>query len=278
VYAIRPPAAAERLLAVEQRLRAKLATAGRALGAVGTILPGLGVDEASERGAAEEWTRIHAMLSGWRITRHKRTQRRKARSSEAVSCPRVAAVRSPARGFVAALMRSGRPILIASLDGAEPSTAGRDVAEAIALAPGADDTLDRAALMAATEAIDRWLSQRTAAELSGADVGDVARARRRVLARIRSVAARAPRHLRSVISELVARARRVALMPLAEGAERVLAELADAPLADQSWLRAINAFGELHTRPGHMTAATGLEQSRLVALLLLQSAAGDDQR
>jgi hypothetical protein len=121
--------------------------------------------------------------------------------------------------------------------------------------------------------IDGWLSRRAAAELSGVDVGPVARARRRVLSRITQVAGRAPRHVRSVVSALAAEARRAALMPLGEGGERVLAELANAPLADQAWLRAIAAFGELHDRPGSRAADGDRPNApRLVALLLIVSA------
>ncbi|MDQ3997014.1 MAG: hypothetical protein M3303_08340, partial [Gemmatimonadota bacterium] len=89
-----------------------------------------------------------------------------------------------------------------------------------------------------------------------------------VLARITRVAARAPRHTRSIVSPLVGDARRAALMPLGDGAERVLSELAEAPLGDQAWLRAVAAFGEVHRRdqgePRHDSVAT-----RLIALLLL---------
>ena len=45
----------------------------------------------------------------------------------------------------------------------------------------------------------------------------------------------------------------------------MLAELAAAPLADQAWLRAVAAFGELHARPPTRTS----DGHGVTALLLL---------
>jgi superfamily II DNA or RNA helicase len=266
VYALRPPAASERLIAVERRLRAKLSAAGRALGVVGAILPGFDGPSKAERGAAEEWTRVHTLLRGWRTV-----DGRGPRVADQSTY--VAAVRAPTPGFIAALVEHGRSLLLASIGHVDPSTSPRAVAAAIDLACGIDVAVDQQALTRATDMIDGWLSRRAAAELSGVDVGPVARARRRVLSRITQVAGRAPRHVRSVVSALAAEARRAALMPLGEGGERVLAELADAPLADQAWLRAIAAFGELHGRPVSRAADSDRPNApRLVALLLLVSA------
>jgi hypothetical protein len=250
VYAIRPPAASERLLAVERRLRAKLAAAGRALGVVGTILPGFNSADPNERGVAEEWTRVHTLLRGWQAAGgDARTGGRGGAAGGAgAEAVHVAATRSSVVGFLAMLMENRRPILLASTDRSDPSASPRPVAAAIELASAADVPVDRRALAEATRSIDAWMARRAAAELSGIDVAAVARARRRVLARIARIAARAPRHARSVVSLLAADARRAALVPLGEGGERVLAELADAPLADQAWLRAIVAFGDAHAR------------------------------
>ena len=127
--------------------------------------------------------------------------------------------------------------------------------------------VDRRLLDAALTMVDAWQSRRAAAELSGVDLATVARARRRVLARIDRVALRSPRHTRPAVMALAADARGAALMRLGEGAERVLAQLADSPLADHAWLRAIAAFGELHGRPS--THSPG--GPRLAALLLINA-------
>jgi hypothetical protein len=142
------------------------------------------------------------------------------------------------------------------------------------LAGGADVSLDHGSLAKAMEAVARWADRRVAAEISGAETGAVARARRRVLARITRVVARAPRHMRPTVSALAAEARCAALVALSEGAERVLADLADAPLADHAWLRALAAFGELHGRRRSTAANRGASGApAIVALLLLDSRA-----
>jgi Helicase conserved C-terminal domain len=265
VYALRPPAPAERLLAVERRLREKIAAASRSVGVVGAILPGLG-GATSERSAAEDWSRVHARLRAWQTMDG--APAAPSRSGDEVR-PLVAAVESGERGFVAGLKERGAPVLLASLGGA-PSTVPSIVARAMEHAAGADRTVDERALDAALRAIEAWAARRAASALSGIDGSAVARARRHVLSRITSAASRAPRHLRSVYGPLAADARRAALMPLGEGAERILAELADAPLPDEAWLRAVAAFGAVHARGSSDKSGHGPPGCALVALLLLQ--------
>jgi hypothetical protein len=264
VYALRPPAPAERLLAVERRLREKIAAARRSVGVVGAILPGLG-GATSERSAAEDWNRVHAGLRAWHMDDAPTAA---APSGAEVPCL-VAAVSSSERGFVAALSDRGTSLLLASLGGAL-STVPSVVARAVEQASGANRPLDERALDAALRAIEAWAARRAASALSGVDGSAVARARRHVLSRITSAASRAPRHLRSVLGPLAADARRAALMPLGEGAERILAELAAAPLPDEAWLRAVAAFGAVHARRPSDESVHGAAGCALVALLLLQ--------
>ncbi|MFN2563733.1 MAG: helicase-related protein [Gemmatimonadaceae bacterium] len=273
VYAMRPPAAAERLLAVERRLRAKLAEAGRSVGVVGAILPGLGATTPAARGAAGEWSRVIAILHDWRAPRPRPDTRQRAPPHGGGNAVvQVAAVSSPTGGFIAALCGGEGPLLLASLRGTEPTAAPSGVLAALELAGGAELPVDHRSLAAAIEAVDRWLGGRVAADVSGVERGAVARSRRGVLARIARVASRAPRHLRSVIGPLAEEARRAALMPLGEGAERVLAELAEAPLADQAWLTALRAFAELHRRSPDAPPGREASTPELVALLLLDPA------
>jgi hypothetical protein len=187
----------------------------------------------------------------------------------------VGAVRAPTSGFVAVIAGGDGPVIVASLNGAAPSCAPAAVAEALELAGGGDVPVDQRRLAAAMADIDTWISRRDAAKLSGLDVHAVARARRRVLARITRVVSRAPRHLRSVVTPLAVNARRAVLMPLGAGAERILGELADAPLADQAWLRAVGAFGEAHGRPARQPQSDGALDRGLSALLLLAAMADE---
>jgi len=67
---------------------------------------------------------------------------------------------------------------------------------------------------------------------------------------------------------LASHARRAALAGGGAGTERVLAELARAPLADEAWLRAVGAFGE--ARAAAPQPQSGIEPARLRALIVLQ--------
>lgn len=67
---------------------------------------------------------------------------------------------------------------------------------------------------------------------------------------------------------MAAAARQAAMIPAGAGAERILAELAAAPMDDRSWLRAVRTFGELHGR-AEVHESGGAH--RLLVLLLLQS-------
>jgi hypothetical protein len=62
-------------------------------------------------------------------------------------------------------------------------------------------------------------------------------------------------------------ARRVVTAPYALGAERVLDELASAPLPDEAWLRALASFGAMHgARNDERDDAR--EGARLVAVII----------
>ncbi|OLE79479.1 MAG: hypothetical protein AUG74_01410 [Bacteroidetes bacterium 13_1_20CM_4_60_6] len=58
-------------------------------------------------------------------------------------------------------------------------------------------------------------------------------------------------------------ARRVVTAPYALGAERVLDELASAPLPDEAWLRALASFGAMHGAQGGERT-----ESRLIAVIV----------
>ena len=65
VYAIAPPAAAERLIQIERRLREKLSTAQRTVGVGNRILPSSLALPFAERGLAEQASAIDAALMQW---------------------------------------------------------------------------------------------------------------------------------------------------------------------------------------------------------------------
>ena len=256
VYEMEPPASAERLVRVEERLRSKLRASARAVGIAGTILPALGFDTSARTVVSPpEWSE--------RIARH--AARWGGPDIVAPSGPIVAAVESPEAGFIA-LVRDGTPRLVGGI--------GPDVTDDPALllrlmvhAEGTDAPIDGATVDRAVTALRRWRSSRRERREITLDGALHARARRAVVDRIAAIARRAPRHLRPGIVALAATARQTVSARYGVGAERVLDELAAAQMPDDAWLRAIGAFGQIHDRtpPGEPEG----DAAWITALLLL---------
>jgi hypothetical protein len=288
VYALSPPASAERLLAVELLLRTKSAAAGRAVGVAGCILPSLVPPDtladaeppASAPALAElarsvlrEW--LTGTVDGEPSGDPGGDPEREA------TAPATAAVHSAHAGFLAACEAGDRVLLVASLAGrgerrALPpaSTDPNVVADAARAATGAATAPDERLLQAALASARRWCAAHRAAADAGIGDSAWAPARRHVLERIAAIVRRASHHRRPALLALAAGARRAALLPGGAGAERVLGELARAPLPDDAWLRAVGAFGDAHP-PAAPDAGRPAAAPRLRALLLLQAPEGD---
>ena len=260
VYAFAPPSCAERLLAVERRLRDKLAVAGRTIGVSGAILPPL----APELGSVPDvlTSPVAAREAVREIARHWLDDLDDGRSEH--SRPVVAAVRASDAGWLALLDRDGdEPFLVAAIGDASPVTDAQIVLRAMRMASGAPHDMPVRALEDALCALDRWRVGFAARSAVDAPVSIADRARRKALARLTD--ATGPRHLRGRLADLSALARRALTRPVSAGAERVLAELADAPLPIDAWLRAVAAFGDAHARDGGSPESEG----HLAALILL---------
>ena len=287
VYAMLPPAGAERIVRVEQRLREKLGVATRAVGVAGTIIPSLtlavfaesggapesvtdrdcpsgsdAVDHRGTRSPAELAEAIQSVLAAWQI-------RASVQDSRSVGTPIAAAVTASVNGFIALLADSDTPRLIADL-GTGATHDPRIVLDALRGAHGADAVLDEAAVEAALVAIARWRSDRRVHRELSVDGALRARARRSVVDRIAVITRRAPRHLRPMIAALAASARRTATARYGAGAERVLAELAEASMSDEAWLRAVTTFGSIHAAGESPDAGGGA----VLAVLILSQPAG----
>ena len=246
-YALAPPADAETVLRVERRLRKKLRTMEEVIGSTGAVLP-----ESSEAGAAgapdgASSTRlreeIHRALRAW-------SERDGAGPCATEECghaspPRIACVAAPRAAVLALALCGGRPVLAAALDRAELAEDARNVLAAIELVSGCDAALDDSARANCIARAERWLARRSGGRAAGALVWRGS-SRRIALRRIASLSARAPHHKRALIAPLAMVARRVVTAPYALGAERVLDELASAPLPDEAWLRALASFGAMH--------------------------------
>jgi hypothetical protein len=165
----------------------------------------------------------------------------------------VARVRADRAGALALVGHAAGHSLVGLL-GARVTDRPADVLAAAKLAEGTD-VEDGGDDVAATIArVEAWLSALAAAEAAGVAHSIAGTARRVAMQRIAHIAARIPLHHRGVVAPLAADARRIVTAPYGIGAERILAELAGAPLPDEAWLRAVRAFGDANCR----VSGTGL--------------------
>ncbi len=244
VYALSPPAAAEALLHVEQRLHAKLRAANRAVGIAGTILPTVAPNDSPS--AARQHEALRQLIASWRA-----------------DDDRTPGAQRP----LIAVERTARPCVLAAYHDAD---SGCSLAASIDNRPLSDDPallLQVATLLNPTEGrsdhapdppndavaraialSDRWLARRTAVAATGGALPLHAPGRRQAMRRIVSITARAPHHLRPTLAPLAARARRAITLPFGIGAERVLDDLATASLPDEAWLRALGTFADVQER------------------------------
>ena len=288
VYIMTPPASAERIVRVEQRLRDKLGAATRAVGVVGTIIPSLAPPAELHAMRAEPAAcvsdgpapprvaeAIRAIISTWRSC-----DGGSGSTASAGTFPVVAAAAATVSGFLAVLGDAGQPRLLGDVGNGptdDPVTvldAVRGIDAARGRERGPADAIDvrERDLAAALNAIARWKCAAGIRVDLSVDGALTARSRRSVADRIAAITRRAPRHLRSMIADLAAGARRTVTARYGIGAEQVLGELAVASMPDEAWLRAVSTFGTLHA--GTLRDPTGGGASLpLLALVLLRSVA-----
>jgi len=263
-YALAPPADAEMVLSVERRLRQKLRTMEEVIGSTGAVLPESA--ELSKAGAKGEESstrlreQIHRALRGWSPSDG--TASRATDERDHSTQPHIACVAAPRAAVLALALCDARPVLAAALDRAELVEDSRVVLAAIELVSGCDAVLDESARTDAVARAERWLARRSGGRAAGA-LAWRGTSRRIALRRIAALSARAPHHTRALIAPLAMAARRVVTAPYALGAERVLDELASAPLPDEAWLRALASFGAMHG-----ARESEHEEARLVAVII----------
>lgn len=248
VYLFTPPAPAERLLDLDRRLRAKLGEAARSVGMAGAILPGISAPPESAIGTREDALGI---LRGWL---------RPGTRRDLVA----SAVTSPTPGAIACVRRAGELALVTVMDGgicAEPSAA-----TLAGITHAAPATVTEAAVAQATGTLNEWLARGALTRVVALSASSVARSRRKILTRVNRIVRRTRSHERASLSAAIGAARTAATVTMPAGAERVLDELAQAPLPDDAWLRAVGEFGAIHGR------ARATEPDAVLALLVLQPA------
>ena len=257
VLAMHPPAAAESLLRVEQRLREKLRAARRVVGVAGTVLPE--AVEAHPPGVAQVDAALRRLLARWRSSSEG--------SSRQTGRPVVSVVETSQRGALALVREDGEHVPIASMDGAAFTP---DLPTVLAVARLADAQredrgwvtggVQAAAVTQAMEGASRWMQERAAARLLGSSPAADSRSRRRALRRIAAIAARAPPHRRPALAPLVAAAIEAMTATFGAATEQKLAELAPSALPDETWLRSLADLARAHGRaaPASEPYATGI--------------------
>ena len=271
-YAIAPPAPAERLLGVKERLTRKAGAAWSAIGeAFAPLLAGrsetIAASSLDRHRATEELLRE---LHGW-------ADAVLGNPTEPGTSPPsvVAGVRAPFDGWIAAVEVNGDVQLIASRSGSEPSTDPRSVLELARAAHGGACVTSPTRVARVLKELDVYLdAARGAADAGVAVVGS--RARAAAASRIAALAAAAPPHRRVAVSRLAVSARGAVARSRTAGAERLLAALmaarapSDATTHEaEAWLeRVINVGGGASpngTTDDHETATS----QRVCAVIVL---------
>ncbi|HEX8945037.1 MAG TPA: DEAD/DEAH box helicase [Gemmatimonadaceae bacterium] len=265
VYIVAPPAAADRLLRVEERLRQKLSVAQRTVGVAGRILPSplpSPLAAPPGRSLAEQAGAVHARLRSWMLSGEE------CAAPNQHSAPVAAAVACDLSGFLAVVRDDDGPTLVADI-GFGTTVANDVIAQALdAAATGREETIDSAQAARGVRQIETWLAARIGASTIDLQAAASARLRRTTLLRVARALARAPRHRRALLAPLAESARSIATATLGEGAERILETLAHAELPDEAWLRSIATFGELNARPTERRAPRGAGPG-LIAVIFL---------
>jgi hypothetical protein len=250
VYVFAPPAPAERLLQLERRLRHKIGVAARSVGVAGAILPGFAPRDAE--GAAPRGERIVAAIRGWR------------RHLIGLSPPIAAAVRALTTGAIVCVRSEGEVSLLA-VKGEHVTDSPGTVEALLSDADGEEVDADGKDIRAIVDRVENWLRHRRVSDVVDLPAMRVAHSRRVLLRRVDTIGRRAPRHVQPRLAPLMRAARTAATATLSAGAERVLDELARAPMSDEAWLHAIGEFASLNAR------TPVAHPPEILALLLLRA-------
>jgi hypothetical protein len=179
----------------------------------------------------------------------------------------TARVRAARVGALALVRQEAGGVELVGCVGTRVSDSPEHVLEAARLARGSDAPWDDDVALPVMGRLESWLAGRAGATAAGVGHTIAGAARRLAMQRIAHIAARTPRHHRAQVAPLAADARRIVTAPYGVGAERILAELAGAPLPDEAWLQAVRAFGEANCRSGKGPNGPGGGQ-RLEAVII----------
>lgn len=248
VYAMRPPAEAETMLALEARLRAKIADAGRSVGSTGLVLPvAFGVDATtgarerppSSRVPRSDTERMSLLVDRIAAWRPDGAGDASPDLDDAAGPAPVAAVLAPEPGWLALVRMGHMRRLIARVGGLVASDVSH-LERALDLAEGSPGSCSRAVMLTACReaagSAAEWAAEQC---LEAAPVAGI---RRRVLDRIHASHDRAAPHRRARAASLAGAARALATGRLSRGMESMLAALCDTVADDEAWLAAVAAL------------------------------------
>ena len=256
VYVVEPPVRAATMIAIRERLAAKLAAARLALG---DVMPDIGIAAADERAAPPALAEsVRRRLARWRS----------ASASARADRDRivVAAARVDPRdvGWLALLEDGDRSFLVASVGGREGDHPAA-IEQAIR-AVGEETSLDPRAAERALGAVLAWSDARHGARLAGAEEVGGWSGRRQALADLAAAAA-SPRSRRSEGAAELRRARSIATGTMGLAGERRLAELGRRRAQGSlSWLDDVALLARFDAPDGGPRAP---RRARLRAIILL---------
>ena len=278
-YALSPPASSERVLRAERRLRVKLRVARAVIGLGAAALP-FDADDQGGSGAAEITSEMHASLACWRddpqdvetFAARAGDRGDAGEAGEAGARLEYAAVLAERVGFLALVDDPGGPALVAA-EGDGITTDAAYVRDGVYALAGEPVVAREAEIAWALDSIDRWWLARRGRRALGLTSTGGARVRARIAAHVAALVSAAPRHDRARLAALASRASVATRAPLGAFAERSLAELAQARVRDEQWLRAIAALGACDSaRGGGVDGCDVPAQSRapVIALVILR--------
>jgi hypothetical protein len=234
IYAIAPPASSERVLRIDARLRAKLGVASRVVGLDASFAA-----NASSIDAAPPELASNILMA---VTRWQRSEIPAPVCTE----PHYAGVLAPNDGLLALVAVGEERLLLAQVDGSEPSLDASIVTHAIAMCDGPAMPVATADRVSAERILNEWCERWCARQRLSLRSPAGARTRARVGGRLTAFLNDAPRSERAGLSAIVSRARRVLSLPLGAAAEARLARLAEASRVNAVWL---NDVAVLAVRP-----------------------------
>ena len=232
VYAMSPPASAERVLRVEDRLRAKLQLASTIIGLDSPFFDA--VQAAAPLAPPELASDSLAILERWQ---------RDCDADRAIErSPLVAGVMGHDDGLLVVLAAGEERLLLARIASARLSLDAAVVASVLTSCAGPPILPSDEEIARAMHAIDSWSVHWTARRHLSLSSRAGARCRARLARRITELLTGASRHERARLAAVASRARHTLALSLGAGAERAIAALASAPRFDADSLAEIAAL------------------------------------